>query len=151
MSDILITEETLENLKTEQAALQKRLAQIEQVLQAIPVLREIVPAPDTDADMSTPDAVLAVLKKDRGRLFAVADIMHGLIEMRYAPAENWAPERKYLYVVLGRLTKNGQIKKINGQYTLDGQQDANTGQGMLPETAAGETRPETAASASVDP
>ena len=163
MHDILMTEETLETLKTEQAALQKRLAEIDQqrteieqqlaeiehVFQIVPILRKMGSAAKTGP--TTGDAVLAVLQQERTRLFPVADILHGLKAMHYAPADTWPADHKYLYTVLGRLTKKGRVKKVGSRYILAGQQDANTGQETLPEVAAGETRPDAAASASVDP
>ncbi len=124
-----------EKLKRQIVECEAELNQIEQVLQMLPVLEGMT---SSESVLSPADAVLAVMEKDRTRLFAGADIMDGLREMQYAPAEKWGPHYKYLYTVLGRLTKQEQIKKINGKYTLDGQEDSGDAK-LVPEIREDQT------------
>ena len=127
-NDLFITQAMVEGWERKKEKLKRQIAdceaelnQIEQVLQMLPALEGMA---SSEPDLSPIDAVLAVMEKDRTRLFVAAEIIDGLREMQYAPAEKWGPRYKYLYTILGRLTKQEQIKKINGKYTIDGQEDA---------------------------
>ena len=129
--DILVTPAMVGGWKKRREDLARKIIeckaemeQIEQVLQMIPVLENMA---SSEPSLSAAEAVLSVMKKNRTHLFAAPEIMGGLKEMQYAPAEKWGAHYKYLYTVLGRLTKQGQIKKINTKYTLDGQEDINEG------------------------